>query len=66
MCSGNRQRHEPPNELIINLLMQIYVVLSNPPPSCICNQSGDVPLAYSLVACEPNVIAFVSNGCCPN
>ena len=43
-----------------------YVVLSKPPPTCICNHSGDEPRVYSLVACEPNAMPAVSNVCWPN
>lgn len=47
-------------------IILLYVPLSNPPPICMYNQSGDVLPAYSLVPWEPNAIAFVSNVCCPN
>ena len=40
-----------------------YVVLSKPPPICICNHSGDEPRLKSLVGCEPNAIPVVSNVC---
>lgn len=40
-----------------------YVVLSKPPPTCICNHSGEEPLLYSLGACEPNGKPAGSNVC---
>lgn len=43
-----------------------YVVLSKPLPTCICNHSGGVPRAYSLVACEANPMPWVSNVCWAN
>lgn len=40
-----------------------YVVLSKLPPICICNQSGEEPLLYSLGACGPNGMPAGSNAC---
>ena len=40
-----------------------YVALSKPPPTCMCNHSGEDPRVYSLVACEPNAMPAVSNVC---
>lgn len=42
-----------------------YVVLSKPPPTCICNHSGEEPLLGSLVACETNGMPARSNVCWP-
>lgn len=42
-----------------------YDVLSKPPPTCICNHSGDEPLLGSLVACETNGMPARSYVCWP-
>jgi hypothetical protein len=37
-----------------------HILLSKPPPNCMCNSSGGDPRVYSLVACEPNVMLVLS------
>jgi predicted glycosyltransferase involved in capsule biosynthesis len=37
-----------------------HILLSKPPPNCMCNSSGGDPWVYSLVACEPNVMLVLS------
>ena len=52
--------------LVIEEDFLYYDVLWKPPPTCICNHSGDVQWLYSLVACEPNAMPAVSKVCWPN